>query len=175
MKSSKFPFFVIVLCLLLFHPWRPRGSQSVGSGERAGRTFSITGERAPGYRLSPNYFQKFKRMPPPDWAQKMLYIIVLNRRTISPEFFSWVRTRRLLFQSRLVWLMHQRNARSEETFSLIFGTLGLFRPYLKTFVAPFLPTRQTAPGSPRMAVVYEKIIFSVVTVRLFEGSIFREI
>ena len=25
-----------------------------------------------------------------------------------------------------------------------------FRPYLKTFVAPFLPTRRTAPGSPRM-------------------------
>ena len=31
------------------------------------------------------------------------------------------------------------------------GTQGLFRPYLKTFVAPFLPARLTAPGSPRMA------------------------
>ena len=70
--------------------------QSVGSGEKAGRKFSSTGERAPGYRLSPNYFQKFKRMPAPDWAQKMLCIIVPNRRTVSPEFFSWVRTRRLL-------------------------------------------------------------------------------
>ena len=30
------------------------------------------------------------------------------------------------------------------------GTQGLFRPYLKTFVAHFLPTRLTAPGSPRM-------------------------
>ena len=29
------------------------------------------------------------------------------------------------------------------------GTQGLFRPYLKTFVPPFLPTRLTAPGSPR--------------------------
>ena len=58
--------------------------------------FSSTGERAPGYRLSSNYFQKFKRMPAPDWAQKMLCIIVPNRRTVSPEFFSWVRTRRLL-------------------------------------------------------------------------------
>ena len=37
--------------------------QSVGSGEKAGRKFSCTGERAPGYRLSPNYFQKFKQMP----------------------------------------------------------------------------------------------------------------
>ena len=27
---------------------------------------------------------------------------------------------------------------------------GLFRSYLKTFVAPFLPTRLTVPGSPRM-------------------------
>ena len=67
-----------------------------GSGERARRKFLSTGERAPGYRLSPSYFQKFKRMPAPDWAQNMLCIIVPNRRTISPEFFSWVRTRRLL-------------------------------------------------------------------------------
>ena len=49
--------------------------QSVGSGEKAGRKFSSKGERAPGYRLSPNYFQKFKLMPPPDWAQKMLCIV----------------------------------------------------------------------------------------------------
>ena len=53
--------------------------QSVGSGEKAGRKFSSTGERAPGYRLSPNYFQKFKRMPAPDWPQKILCIIVPNR------------------------------------------------------------------------------------------------
>ena len=30
------------------------------------------------------------------------------------------------------------------------GTQGLFRMCLKTFVAPFLPARLTAPGSPRM-------------------------
>ena len=51
----------------------------VPSGEKAGRKFSRTGERAPGYRLSPDHFQKFKRMPAPDWAQKMLCIIVPNR------------------------------------------------------------------------------------------------
>ena len=62
--------------------------QSVGSGEKVGRQFSSTGKRAPGYRLSPNYFQKFKPMPAPDWAQKLLCIIVPNRRTDSPEFFS---------------------------------------------------------------------------------------
>ena len=32
------------------------------------------------------------------------------------------------------------------------GTQGLFRPYLNTFVPPFLPTRLTAPGSLRMTV-----------------------
>ena len=35
-------------------------------------------------------------MPVPDWAQKNLCIIVPNQRTASPEFFSCVRTRRLL-------------------------------------------------------------------------------
>ena len=60
--------------------------QSVGSGEKTGRKLSSTGKRAPGYRLSPNHFQKFKQMPAPDWAQKMLCIIVPNRRTVSPEF-----------------------------------------------------------------------------------------
>ena len=87
--------------------------QSVASGEKARRKFSSTGEKAPGYRLSPNYFQNFKPMPAPNWAQKMLCIIVPNRRTVFPEFFSWVRTRRLLSWSRLVW-MHQRNARSQQ-------------------------------------------------------------
>ena len=70
--------------------------QSVGSGEKAGRKFSSTGERAPGYQLSPNYFQKLKRLAASYWAHKMLCIIVPNRRTASPEFFSWVRTRQLL-------------------------------------------------------------------------------
>ena len=56
------------------------------------REFSNTGERAPEYRLSPDHFQKFKRMPASDWAQKMLCIIVPNRRTHLNEFFSCVRT-----------------------------------------------------------------------------------
>ena len=36
--------------------------------------------------------------------------------------------------------------------SMTVGTQGLFRPYLKTFVPPFLLTRLTAPGSPRMGL-----------------------
>ena len=49
--------------------------QSVGSGEKAGRKFSSTGKRAPGYRLSPNYFQNFKQMPAPDWVQKCFVLL----------------------------------------------------------------------------------------------------
>ena len=72
-----------------------------GAVSRVGRkggtkVFKGTGKIAPGDRLSRIYFQKFKRMPSPDWAQKMLCIIVPNRRSVSPEFFLWVRTRRLL-------------------------------------------------------------------------------
>ena len=67
-------------------PRRPRGSRS-GREKRQDEGFSSTGERAPGYRL---------RKPAPDWAPKMLCIIVPKQRTVSPEFFSWVRTRRLL-------------------------------------------------------------------------------
>ena len=81
------------------HPSSETQGQSVGWGEKAGRKFLSTGERAPGYWLSPSYFQKFKRMPAPDWAQKMLCIIVPNQWTVSPEFFSWVRTQRLLSRS----------------------------------------------------------------------------
>ena len=60
-------------------------------GRKGGTKVFITGERAPGYRLSPDHFQKFKRVPAPDWAQKMLCIIVPNRRTHLNEFFSCVR------------------------------------------------------------------------------------
>ena len=98
--------FTCCFCLFFFQKFSETESfsssetqgQSVGSGESARRKFSSTGERAPGYRLSPNYFQKFKPMPAPGWAQKVLCIIVPNRRTVPPLFplFSWVRTRRLL-------------------------------------------------------------------------------
>ena len=37
--------------------------------------------------------------------------------------------------------------------SVRVGTQGLFRPYLKTFVAPFLPTWLTAPWSPTMGTI----------------------
>ena len=49
--------------------------QSVGSGESARRKVSSKGGRAPRYRLSPDHFQKFKRMPAPDWAQKCFVLL----------------------------------------------------------------------------------------------------
>jgi len=58
------------------HPRRPRGSQS-GREKRRDVSFQVSA-RAPGYQLSQNYFQKYKRMPAPDQAQKMLCIIVPN-------------------------------------------------------------------------------------------------
>ena len=80
-----------------YHPRRPRGGQSGREKrKRARRKFSSTGGKDLGYRHSPDHFQTVKPMLSPDWAQKMLCIIVPNRWTVSPEFFSWVRTRRLL-------------------------------------------------------------------------------
>ena len=59
-------------------PWE-RGCgdpEAVGRvGRRGGTKVFITGERAPGYRLSPDRFQKFKRMPAPDWAQKSFVLL----------------------------------------------------------------------------------------------------
>ena len=48
----------------------------------------IMGERAPGYQPSPDHFQRVKRMLSPNWAQKMLCIIVPNRLRAIPEFSS---------------------------------------------------------------------------------------
>ena len=86
------------------HPRRPR---SVGPGEKAEekarQKFSGRGGKPLGTDSHRTISKRAKRMLVPDWAQKMLCIIVSNRRTASPDFFSWVRTRRLLTRSRLVW------------------------------------------------------------------------
>ena len=70
-----------IFTLVVRSPPSETQGQSVGSGEKAERKFSSKGGRAPGYRLSPEHFQKFKQIPAPHWAQKMLCIIVPNRRT----------------------------------------------------------------------------------------------
>ena len=83
------------------HPRIPRGGQS-GWEKRRNERFKHWGRKAPGYWLSLDHFQTVNWMLATDWAQKMLCIIVPNRWTASPEFFSWVHTRRLLTRSRLV-------------------------------------------------------------------------
>ena len=65
--------------------------QSVGSGEKAERKFSSTGERALGYRLSPNYFQKFMRISAPDWAQKCFVLFCpIGKRFLLGSFREFV-------------------------------------------------------------------------------------
>ena len=61
-------------------------------GRKDGTKVFITGERAPGYRLSPDHFQKFKRSRLLIGHKKMLCIIVPNRRTHLNGFFSCVCT-----------------------------------------------------------------------------------
>ena len=69
---------------------------AVSRAVRKGAKFSTMGGRAPGYRLSPDNFQRSRECWLPIGDKKMLCIIVPNRRAVSPEFFSWVRTRQLL-------------------------------------------------------------------------------
>ena len=73
--------FLVIWCLS-----SETQGQSVGSGESARQKFSGKGERAPRYWLSPNYFQKFMRMPAPDWAQKNALYYCAQ----SANSFSWV-------------------------------------------------------------------------------------
>ena len=103
--------------------WFRRILGDPGAVSRVGRKGATKafnyGRKSPWVPTLTEIFPRIQADAAPDWAQKILCIIVPNRRTVSSEFLSWVRTRRLLFQSRLVWLMHQRNAGSQETFSLI--------------------------------------------------------
>ena len=75
----------------------PRRAVSRGRDKiKVRRKFSSTGVRVPGCRLLSDHFQTLKRMLAPDWTQQMFCIILLNRRTVSPEFFSCAHTRRRL-------------------------------------------------------------------------------
>ena len=69
-----------------FHPRRPRGSQSE-AGEMAGRKFSRTGGRTPGYQVSPDHFQTALRIPAPDWAEKIPCIILPNQEPVFAKPF----------------------------------------------------------------------------------------
>ena len=49
--------------------------RSVGPGEKARRKFSSTDGNAPGYRLSPDYFQTVKRLVAPDQHKKFFVLL----------------------------------------------------------------------------------------------------
>ena len=68
------------------HPRRPRGSKS-GRVRRRDESFQAWAEEPLGTD-SHRTNSKRSRGLFPDWAQKMLCIIVPNRQTASPEFFS---------------------------------------------------------------------------------------
>ena len=82
------------------HPRRPRGSHS-GREKRRHESFHY-GRKSPWVPTLTGPFPKIQAEPAPDWAQKMLCIIVPNRQTHLNELFSCVRTWRLLSRSRLV-------------------------------------------------------------------------
>ena len=79
----------------LSHPRRPRGSQS-GRVKRREESFQAWAEKP----LGTDSHRTISKRSRESWFlighKKMLCIIVPNRRTASPEFFSWDRTRRLL-------------------------------------------------------------------------------
>ena len=79
----------------LSHPRRPRGSQS-GRVKRREESFQAWAEKP----LGTDSHRTISKRSRESWFlighKKMLCIIVPNRRTASPEFFSWDRTRLLL-------------------------------------------------------------------------------
>ena len=126
------------------YPRRPRGGQS-GREKRRDESFQEQAEKP----LGTDSHRTISKRSSECW------LLVPNRLTASPEFFSWIRTRLLLsrhrcpvhspslcVQGKIAWPFRNGPVR--------VGTQGLFRPCLKTFVAPFLQVRLTALGSPRM-------------------------
>ena len=78
--------------------------------------------------------------------ETIVVVYQLTKRTQEKLFAYWAKKYKAFFvpnqEPASAWIFGNSSVR--------VGTQGLFRPYLKTFLAPFLPTRLTAPGSPRM-------------------------
>ena len=109
-RTSPFGFFFWEL------PSSETQGRSVGPREKARQKFSNTGGKAPRYRLSPDHFQTVKWLLAPDWAQKMLCIIVPNRRTAFTNLSSYKKERVIkLFvffngcQNVVIWRTSQWN------------------------------------------------------------------
>ena len=86
-------------------------------GRKGGKKVFKQGRKSPRV---PTLTGPFPKIPADagSWlgTKNALYYCAQSANT-SPEFFSCFRTRRLLSRSRLVCLMYQRNARSQEIFS----------------------------------------------------------
>ena len=100
------------------NPRRPRSCQS-GQEKRCNRSLQAWVEEPLGTLTH--------RTPISKWSSECCLLIghknalyyELNLQAVTPEFFFWVCTSWLLSWSRLVWLMHQRSACNQETFTLI--------------------------------------------------------
>ena len=89
-------------CQTLISTWQKTTRISCHNCETNGRPWYQRPSflRPAGYLLSPNYFQKFKWMPAPDWARKMLCIIVF-----LSSFREFVHDGYCL--ATLAWFVHQ--------------------------------------------------------------------
>ena len=95
-------------------------------GRKGGTKVFKYGQKSPWVPTLTELFPKIQPDAGSWLGTKRLCIIVPNWRTVSPEFFSWVRTRRLLFQSRLVWLCTQSgnfqfDIKSPSNFKILFA------------------------------------------------------
>ena len=78
------------------HPSSETQGQAVEPGEKARRKFSSTGGRAPGYRLSQDYFQTVKRMLAPDWINEQ-FLLSYFREVVHDGYYL----------ATVAWFLHQ--------------------------------------------------------------------
>ena len=83
-----------------------------------------------------------------DCGEIIAVVYELTKRTQEKLFADWAQWYKAFFvpnqEPAFTWPFGNGPVR--------VGTQVFFRPHLKTFVAPFLPARLTAPGSPRMHI-----------------------
>ena len=99
-KYSSSNVFLTYSCVSPFsfsHPRRPRGSQS-GREKSRDESSQAQAEKPLGTDSHRTISKRSSECWLAGWlgTKKMLCIIVPNRRTASPEFFSWIRTRVLI-------------------------------------------------------------------------------
>ena len=85
---------------------------------------------------------------PGNCGEIIAVVYELTKRTQKKLFVDWAQWYKAIFVPN----QEPAFARPFGNGSVRVGTQGLFRPCLKTFVAPFNRARLTTPGSPRMAI-----------------------